>query len=83
MNGLLLLIPFILIRFGLLSMLNKEGLKRAAFFAPLIGKEKAAYWFYQISNILFFVYLFFLNITTDLYWFYPGLATYGFGGNLL
>jgi protein-S-isoprenylcysteine O-methyltransferase Ste14 len=79
MNGFLLLIPFILIRFGLLSILNREGLKRAAFFAPLIGKEKAAYGFYQISNILIFVYPFFLKITTAPYWFYAGLATYGSG----
>ncbi len=79
MNGFLLLIPFILIRFGLLSMLSKEGLKRAAFFAPLIGKEKIAYWFYQISNVLIFVYLFFLKVTTDSYWFYAGLVTYGLG----
>jgi protein-S-isoprenylcysteine O-methyltransferase Ste14 len=76
MNGFLLLIPLILIRFGLL---NKEGLKRAAFFVPLIRREKTAYWFYQISNILIFVYLFFLKITTDSYWFYVGLATYGLG----
>lgn len=76
MNGFILLIPLLLIRFGLL---NKEGLKRAAYFAPLIGREKAAYWFYQISNILIFVYLFFLKITTDPYWFYAGLVTYGIG----
>ena len=79
MNGFLLLIPFILIRFGLLSILNKEALKRAAFFAPLVGREKAAYWFYQISNVLIFVYLFFLKIATESYWFYAGLATYGLG----
>lgn len=79
MNGFLLLIPFILIRFGLLSILNKEGPKRAAFFAPLIGREKTAYWFYQISNILIFIYLFFLKIMTDSYWFYAGLVTYGLG----
>lgn len=79
MNGFLLLIPFILIRFGLLSILNKEGVRRAAFFAPLLGKEKVAYWFYQISNIMFFVYLFFLKLTTDTYWFYGGMATYGLG----
>jgi hypothetical protein len=79
MNGFLLLIPFLLIRFGLLSLISKEGLKRAAFFAPLIGIEKVAYWFYQISNILIFVYLFFLKITTDPYWFYTGLVIFGFG----
>jgi protein-S-isoprenylcysteine O-methyltransferase Ste14 len=60
-------------------MLSKEGLKRAASFAPLIGKEKIAYWFYQISNVLIFVYLFFLKVTTDSYWFYAGLVTYGLG----
>lgn len=79
MNGFLLLIPFMLIRFGLLGMLSKEGLKRAASFAPLIGKEKIAYWFYQISNVLIFVYLFFLKVTADPHWFYAGLVTYGFG----
>ena len=79
MNGFLLLIPFILIRFGFLSILNREGVKRAAFFPPLIGKEKIAYWFYQISTILIFVYPFFLKIKTEPYWFYAGLATYGLG----
>ncbi|MDF2655805.1 MAG: hypothetical protein K0R19_2279 [Bacillota bacterium] len=79
MNGALLLIPFLLIRFGLLSIWNKEGLKRAAYFAPLIGMEKTAYWVYQISNTLFFVYLFFLEIETDSNWFYAGLAIYGLG----
>lgn len=79
MNGFLLLIPFILIRFVLLSMLSKDGLKRAALFAPLIGKEKIAYWFYQISNILFFFSLLFLKVTLVPYWFYTGLMIYGLG----
>ena len=79
MSAILTLIPLVLIRFGLLSILSKGALKRAAFFAPLIGKEKVAYWFYQISNILFFVYLWFLNITTDPNWLYTGLVIYGFG----
>ncbi len=79
MNAILIIIPFLLIRFGLLSIVNKEALKRAAYFAPLIGKEKAAYGVYQISNILFFIYLCFLKITTDPYWLYAGLAVYGLG----
>lgn len=82
MNGFALLIPFILIRFGVLSILSKEGLKRAAFFAPLVGKEKVAYLFYQISNILIFAYPFFLEITTDPFWLYVGLGTYGLGALL-
>ncbi|MEL7650040.1 MAG: isoprenylcysteine carboxylmethyltransferase family protein [Sedimentibacter sp.] len=79
MNSFITLIPLILIRFGLLSILDKDSLKRAAFFAPLIGKEKAAYWFYQTSNIMIFVYLCFHRITTDPYWFSVGLGVYGVG----
>ena len=36
-NGLLLMLPFLLIRFGLLSALNKVAVKRAALFAPMYG----------------------------------------------
>lgn len=79
MNALLTAIPLIFIRFGLLSILDRKALKRAAFFAPLLGKEKVAYWFYQISNIAFFIYLCFLKITTDPLWLYTGLVIYGVG----
>lgn len=79
MNGFFLLIPFLLIRFGLLSLISQEGIKRAALFAPLIGSERVAYWFYQISTTLIFVYLFFLKITTETNWLYAGLVILGFG----
>ncbi|WP_330698363.1 hypothetical protein [Anaerocolumna sp. MB42-C2] len=79
MNAFFTVIPFLLIRFGLLSILDKEALKRAAYFAPLIGKEKVALWFYQISNLLLFISLCFFNLTTDTYWFYAGLMVYGLG----
>ena len=79
MNAFLTVIPFILIRFGLLSILDKQALKRATFFAPLIGKEKIAYYFYQVSSILIFLYLCFLKISTNTYWLYIGLLIYGFG----
>lgn len=79
MNGFLLLIPLLLIRYGLLRSLNKEALKRAAFFPPLIGNEKAAFWFYQISTILLFLYLCFLKINIGSTWFYPGTVIYSFG----
>lgn len=79
MNAFLTVIPLIFIRFGLLSILDKESLKRAAYFAPLIGKEKVAYWFYQLSNIMIFLYLCFLKIKTDQYWFYVGVLIYGLG----
>lgn len=79
MNAFIILIPFLLIRFLLLGILNKEALVRAAKFAPLIGKEKIAYFFYQISNIGLFIYLFFLKITSDQHWLFVGLIIYGLG----
>ena len=83
MNASMTLIPFILIRFGLLSILDKEALKRAAFFAPMARKEMPAYWLYQISNILIFVYLCFLKIKINPYWYQVGIIIYGLGVLLL
>lgn len=79
MSGFLLLIPLVLIRYGLLWSSNKESLKCAAFFPPLIGKEKTAFWFYQISTIFLFLYLCFLRINIDSIWFYSGSVVYSFG----
>lgn len=75
-----MLIPFLLIRFGLLSCLNPQAVRRAAYFAPLQGGEKAAYWIYQISNTGIFLSLFFLRIAADSSWqFIAGLACYILG----
>ena len=79
MIAVLLVIPLLLIRFLLLSSLDKDSLKRAAFFAPVIGKEKVAYWFYQISNIVFLIYLCFIPITTNPIWLTIGSVIYGLG----
>lgn len=84
MSGFLLLIPFILIRFGLLSLLDKEAIKRAAYFPPLIGKEMLAYWLYQISNIAIFVYMFFIKVELEQSLrFYTSFIIYVFGVILL
>lgn len=79
MNAFVLLIPILLIRYGLLGMLNKEALKRAAYFPPLLGAERTAFWVYQGSTLLIFVYLFFLKIRADSIWFIAGLLLYGLG----
>lgn len=80
MNGFLLLIPFLLVRFGLLSCLNKDAIRRAAYFPPVIGNEKQAYWIYQISNIALFLYLCFLNVfIQDTWQFYCGTTCYLLG----
>lgn len=62
MNGWLLLIPFFAVRFLLPAGLNRHALQRAADFAPMQGKERMAYYMYQISNAGLFFYLFFLNV---------------------
>lgn len=80
MNGIILLIPFLLIRFILLSAINKKAIGRAAHYAPVRGKERIAYYIYQISNIGIFIYLAFLTIKVDFSWkFYSGTVFYLFG----
>ncbi|WP_368294371.1 isoprenylcysteine carboxylmethyltransferase family protein [Dehalobacter sp. TBBPA1] len=79
MNAFLTVIPIVLIRYGLLNVINKEALKRASFFAPLIRREKVAFWVYQITTALILLYLLLLKIKTDSEWFYIGLIIYSLG----
>jgi protein-S-isoprenylcysteine O-methyltransferase Ste14 len=79
MNAVLTVIPIILIRYGLLSIVNKEALNRAGFFAPVIGREKVAYWVYQIATTLILLYLLLLKIKAASEWFYIGLIIYSLG----
>lgn len=82
--GILLLIPFFLIRFGLLAVLNKDAVRRAARFAPMERRERPAYWAYQLSNAAILLSLFFLTPQTAppaLFW--AGAAVYGLGTILL
>ena len=65
MNGLWLLLPFLLIRFGLLAIFSREAVGRAAHFAPMAGGERAACWVYQLSNAALFLYLPFLRVRTE------------------
>ncbi|MCD2491725.1 isoprenylcysteine carboxylmethyltransferase family protein [Lacrimispora sp. NSJ-141] len=80
MSGFFLLIPFFLIRFGLLSHLGRGAVKRAAYFPPVAGNEKTAYWIYQTSNVAIFVYLCFLTVNMDFFsLFAAGAAVYILG----
>lgn len=79
MNAFLTVIPIIFIRYGLLNAINKDAPKRAGLFAPLLGKEKIAFWVYQISTAIILIYLLLLKIRTDSNWFYPGLIIYSLG----
>lgn len=78
--GFLLLFPFFLVRFGLLSRLNKDSVKRAAYFAPLAENEKPAYWIYQLSNMAVFICIIFCRIRLVPGWlFFIGAAVYAAG----
>lgn len=82
--GFLLLLPFFLVRFGLMSRLDRDAVKRAAHFAPMEGREKAAYWTYQISNAAIILYLLFLRVKLAPVWpFAAGAAVYLLGLVLL
>jgi hypothetical protein len=54
MSAFFTVIPIILIRYGLLSAINKDATNRASFFAPLIGKEKVASGFIKLRLLLFY-----------------------------
>lgn len=82
--GILLLAPFFLIRFGLLSRLNREAVQRAAYFAPLEGNERTAYWLYQLSNGAIIIGLLFCRVSHEPRWLLSaGLAVYALGNVLL
>lgn len=57
------MIPFFMLRFGLMARLDRSALARAAAFAPVQGAEILAYWVYQISNAAIMIALFFMGFT--------------------
>lgn len=79
MNAFWAVIPILLIRYVPLIFINKESLNRAGTYAPLIGREKIAYWIYQITTVLMLLSLLLLKIKTDSYLFLIGLILYIFG----
>lgn len=83
MNAFLLMVPLLLIRFGLLSIIDKSALRRASYFAPLEGGERVAYFFYQASNLIIVLYPLLLNIQTKPPKFIVGLLIYILGVGIL
>ena len=84
MPGSVLLIPFFLIRFGLLAALGQNAVRRAAHFPPLRGVERFAYWIYQITTVAILIGLFFVRIkTAPSTVFYAGVSAVSFRAILL
>jgi protein-S-isoprenylcysteine O-methyltransferase Ste14 len=65
LNGAILVVPIILTRFLLMSLLNKEAVKRAAFFPPTVGFEKISYRINVLTTFLLLIVPFFLKITLN------------------
>lgn len=82
MNSALLLIPLFLIRYGLLSLINKNALPKAAYFPPMQGIEKIMYLLYQASTLAIIIYMFFLKINARTTWLYIGIVVYSLGALL-
>ena len=62
LTGLLIVLPILLTRYLLTSLLNREAVKRAAFFPPTQGLEKPAYFVNIGTTLLLLVVPFFLRI---------------------
>lgn len=83
LTGLILVAPILLVRFILLSIINAEAVKRAAYFPPTRGIEKIAYLINIITTLLLLIVPFFLKINlqgivavTGLFLFSLGLVLY-------
>jgi protein-S-isoprenylcysteine O-methyltransferase Ste14 len=61
-NAIWTVFPVLLIRYALPNLFDKDALKRLAYFPPLIGKEKWAFWVYQLTNAAMMLQLYFLEI---------------------
>ena len=82
--GAWLLLPFFLLRFGLLALLDRQAVGRAAHFAPMYGGERAVYWVYQLSNLAILLFILTVRIQTEPSPFlFGGLVLYGAGLLLL
>lgn len=65
LTGLLVVLPILLTRYLLTSLLTKEAVRRAAFFPPTQGLEKPAYVVNIATTLLLLVVPFFLRIKLD------------------
>ncbi len=79
-----LLVPFLLIRFIFLSLLDRKATGRAAHFAPMQGKEMIAYYLYQFSTLMLLLVPFLLKVSLSFSTvFYLGSGVYFLGSLFL
>ena len=83
MNSAILLILLFIIRYGLLGVVNKIALPRAAHFPQVQGVEKPMFLIYQLATVAIIVYMAFLKVNTQSPVFYIGIGVYIAGALLL
>ena len=62
MNGALLLIPLLLMRYGIPTKVNGNRRSNISYFTPMIDIEKIMYTIYQIATLTFVILIFFQRI---------------------
>ncbi|MDO4719584.1 MAG: isoprenylcysteine carboxylmethyltransferase family protein [Peptostreptococcaceae bacterium] len=83
MRGFWLLLLFLIVRFVLLSVIKREAIQRAGYFAPMQKSEKVAYYIYQVSNIALLICLIVSSVKIDFSLpFYLGVALFTVGLSL-
>lgn len=78
MNAALLLVPLVLIRYGLMALFGGDALRRAAHFPEMVGAERVFYGLYQITSLAMLAIPFFLTVNISRL-FIPGAAVYALG----
>jgi len=76
MNGFILVLPILIIRYGVTALLGREALRRTAFFPPAHGVEKIAHWVYQLSFLALLALLIFTKASWGTPPAYAGLGLY-------
>jgi len=74
MIGAILIIPLLIVRYGLPLFVDKSAMKRAAFTPPVEGREKIAFRVYLPSTFAMLIYMFFIKIIVESYLFCIGVS---------
>ena len=75
-NGIILIIPIILIRYIYLKFISKPAFDRAGYFPPAKGIEKLAVWVYQLATIFLIIFPVFYQINFNDWVNYIGIGIY-------
>ena len=79
MNSFILVIPIVFIRYILIRFISNKALERAGFFPPTEGKERVAFYVYQMTILFLLIYLFFSRIKFNTIFNFIGLIIFLIG----